>query len=139
MSTHDWNNGGYAVRADELRPGDVIDLAPLLEHYAPEIDMEHDVSGYEYATVERVTRADPVYGNPAVLIYTDQHNVKVPASAQVDQERDASLDDEPGDLTDVLVQWVNGEDVTERRRTARTMARTVLSAGYRRRAPEVNL
>ncbi len=69
--------------ARDLRPGDVVDLLPALKAYAATLEealsYERDAAAYEFATVESVTPAPHVNGEGAVILYTDQHTMKLPA------------------------------------------------------------
>ncbi|WP_406245858.1 hypothetical protein ACI7YT_12520 [Microbacterium sp. M] len=77
--------------ARDLRPGDVIDLLPALKTYTAKLEeamsYEHDAAAFEFAVVEGVDHAEPVSGEGAVIVYTDQHNVKLPALYPFEIER----------------------------------------------------
>lgn len=62
-------------QAKDLVEGDVIDLVPALGIYT-DIDIEFDISGFEYAVVEFVLEETP----DCVIVVTDQHNVALPPS-----------------------------------------------------------
>lgn len=76
------------MRAAETREGMVIDLAPAFEAYAPYQEGDpFDVYNFEYALVEADAEPAPespdAPGIPAVLIFTDQGNYKLPADFDV--------------------------------------------------------
>lgn len=79
--------------ARDLRPGDVVDLLPALKAYAQTLEealsYDYDAAAYEFAIVEGVTPAPHVQGEGAVILYTDQHNVKLPALYPFEQEKRA--------------------------------------------------
>jgi hypothetical protein len=61
-------------KSETLTEGDLIDLEPILEEFAPDdFDRIADISAFEYATVEEVI-LEPFW----VLIVTDQHTMAVP-------------------------------------------------------------
>ena len=71
------------IRADKLTEGDLIDLTPVIYGFFPDIDPRHDISNYEYATVEAVGIDVEFPGQ--TIIYTDQHNVAVPSHWEIEK------------------------------------------------------
>jgi hypothetical protein len=73
------------MRAADTREGMVIDLAPVAEAYGT--DHDRDMARYEYALVlddaEPAPESPDAPGIPAVLIFTDQGNYKLPADFDV--------------------------------------------------------
>jgi hypothetical protein len=72
----------------DLEEGDLVDLVPLLEKHFPALDVNHDISSYEYAFVESVEDFGAF-----VVLYTDQHNLSLPHYATVEVDDDAELAD----------------------------------------------
>ena len=72
----------------DLEEGDLVDLVPLLEKHFPALDVEHDISSYEFAFVEKVDDFGAF-----VVLYTDQHNLSLPhyATVEVDEEATAEV------------------------------------------------
>lgn len=79
------------IYARDLNVGDAIDLLSALKAYATTLEestgYENDISAYELAVVESIESAVPVNGEDAILLYTDQHIIKLPALYLFDVER----------------------------------------------------
>lgn len=73
------------MRAAETREGMVVDMRPVATEYGDVMD--RDMADYEYALVTDDAEPTPdspdAPGVPAVLIFTDQGNFKLPADFDV--------------------------------------------------------
>ena len=70
------------MRAAEIREGMVIDMRQVEETYADAATVS--IAEFEYALVlADAEGAEPVNGEAAVLIFTDQGNYKLPADYDV--------------------------------------------------------
>lgn len=69
--------------ARDLQEGDLIDLLPALKAYAATLEeateYEHDIAAYEFAVVESVEPVEPIRGEGAVIVHTNQHSIVLPA------------------------------------------------------------